>query len=526
MSSRGCSSRASTAITRCSANARARPSVISRRATGSRSATSPAIASTSTIAASPRRSSASSVNSASPTPTAATTRSGQQVKRHFIGLLVDHRAARVRRDVLQLRVVEDCCTGRISTTGACSSARRSRPSTSTPTRRRIAAITRCSTACAHALIDLVLDLELERALRRFPRRPDPRARGVARAACRGRSSSTRITRSRCCRACSSATRPPTSSAASSTARTRIRSSRRSSTTQRRAAVRRRAADRPRRARAAVLGQSRVLPRRHGSAVRLRRLPAHDACRTRPRPSSTRCSACRSTGKTLFFRDFLHHLKHSTDRFVVAPGHPGSRDVRVHAALVPVRVQGDPRPDCAERRTPIAARVKQKYALVKHHDRAGRMTDILEYSNVAFPRDRFTDELIAELEAVDPSQLELDGDHVIVRHLYIERRLTPLNLFLERRRRRQRDARDARLRQRDQGARRDQHLRRRPAVQEFRRHALRPCRVLRLRRDRIPDRLPLPHDPAAAGRLSTRCRTKSGIRSDRTTCFPRNSRRSC
>jgi len=77
-----------------------------------------------------------------------------------------------------------------------------------------------------------------------------------------------------------------------------------------------------------------------------------------------------------------------------------------------------------------ARVKQKYALVKHHDRVGRMTDILEYSDVAFPRERFTRELLDELEAVAPSLVEHDGDHVIVKHLYIERRLTPLNMFLE------------------------------------------------------------------------------------------------
>ena len=77
----------------------------------------------------------------------------------------------------------------------------------------------------------------------------------------------------------------------------------------------------------------------------------------------------------------------------------------------------------------ALRVKQKYALVKHHDRAGRMTDTLEYSDVAIPRARFTDELMAELEASIASQLERDGEHVIIRHVYIERRLTPLNLFV-------------------------------------------------------------------------------------------------
>ncbi len=134
------------------------------------------------------------------------------------------------------------------------------------------------------------------------------------------------------------------------------------------------------------------------------------------------------GKTLFYRDFLHHLKHSTDRLVVAPGIQGLVMSVFTLPSYPyvfkvIRDRISPTKDTD------AARVKQKYALVKHHDRAGRMTDILEYSNVAIPRDRFTDELLAELESAIPLQLERDGDHVIVRHVYIERRLAPLNLFI-------------------------------------------------------------------------------------------------
>jgi isocitrate dehydrogenase kinase/phosphatase len=134
------------------------------------------------------------------------------------------------------------------------------------------------------------------------------------------------------------------------------------------------------------------------------------------------------GKTLFFRDFLHHLKHSTDRLVVAPGIQGLVMCVFTLPSYPyvfkvIRDRISPSKDTD------AARVKQKYALVKHHDRAGRMTDILEYSNVAIPRDRFEDALIAELETEIPSQLEHAGDHVIIRHLYIERRLSPLNLFI-------------------------------------------------------------------------------------------------
>ena len=134
------------------------------------------------------------------------------------------------------------------------------------------------------------------------------------------------------------------------------------------------------------------------------------------------------GKTLFFRDFLHHLKHSTDRLVVAPGIPGLVMAVFTLPSYPY-VFKVIRDRIAPSKETDAARVRQKYALVKHHDRAGRMTDTLEYSNVAIPRERFTAALLAELEREIPSQLDHDGDHVVIRHVYIERRLTPLNLFL-------------------------------------------------------------------------------------------------
>jgi isocitrate dehydrogenase kinase/phosphatase len=134
------------------------------------------------------------------------------------------------------------------------------------------------------------------------------------------------------------------------------------------------------------------------------------------------------GKTLFFRDFLHHLKHSTDRLIVAPGIKGLVMTVFTLPSYPY-VFKVIRDHIAASKDTDRARVKQKYALVKHHDRAGRMTDILEYSDVAFPRDRFTPELLAELEAVAPSQVERTGDFIVVRHVYIERRMTPLNLFL-------------------------------------------------------------------------------------------------
>jgi len=136
------------------------------------------------------------------------------------------------------------------------------------------------------------------------------------------------------------------------------------------------------------------------------------------------------GKTLFYRDFLHHLQHSTDAFVIAPGIRGLVMIVftlpsypyvfkvIRDAISPVKN--------IDRQT-----VKDKYLLVKRHDRVGRMADTLEYTDVAFPRSRFDPELIEELEREVPSLLEQEGDTLIVRHLYIERRMTPLNIYLDR-----------------------------------------------------------------------------------------------
>jgi isocitrate dehydrogenase kinase/phosphatase len=77
-----------------------------------------------------------------------------------------------------------------------------------------------------------------------------------------------------------------------------------------------------------------------------------------------------------------------------------------------------------------ARIKEKYLLVKHHDRVGRMADTLEYSDVAFPLSRFDEELLAELRRFAPSLVDIEGDHIVIRHLYIERRMVPLNIYLD------------------------------------------------------------------------------------------------
>ena len=141
------------------------------------------------------------------------------------------------------------------------------------------------------------------------------------------------------------------------------------------------------------------------------------------------------GKTLFYRDFLQHLRHSSDRFRIAPGIKGMVMLVFDLPSFPYvfKVIKDYYPP---QKDTTREQIQGKYLLVKQHDRVGRMADTLEYSNVAFPRERFEDELIEEIRKFAPSQIEIsdrDGDgqlEVIIRHVYIERRMIPLNIYLQ------------------------------------------------------------------------------------------------
>ena len=76
-----------------------------------------------------------------------------------------------------------------------------------------------------------------------------------------------------------------------------------------------------------------------------------------------------------------------------------------------------------------AEVRDKYNVVKRHDRVGRMADTQEFKNFAFPRHRFSQDLIDELLAVAPSKITLTDDVIAISHLYTERLMTPLNIFI-------------------------------------------------------------------------------------------------
>lgn len=135
------------------------------------------------------------------------------------------------------------------------------------------------------------------------------------------------------------------------------------------------------------------------------------------------------GKNLFYRDFLFHLSHSSDKFRIAPGIKGMVMLVFDLPSYPFvfKVIKDYFPPQKET---TRAMIMSKYQLVKQHDRVGRMADSLEFTNVAFPRNRFDDELIEELRKFSPSVMEEDGNALVLKHLYIERRMVPLNIYIQ------------------------------------------------------------------------------------------------
>jgi len=150
---------------------------------------------------------------------------------------------------------------------------------------------------------------------------------------------------------------------------------------------------------------------------------------KPRSEIYNALGLQKQGKNLFYRDFLAHLRHSSDNFRIAPGIKGMVMLVFDLPSFPFvfKVIKDFYPPQKDTTREL---IKSKYLLVKTHDRVGRMADTLEYSNVAFPRVRFEEELIAELKHFCPSLLEEDGSDLVIRHVYIERRMIPLNIYLQ------------------------------------------------------------------------------------------------
>lgn len=135
------------------------------------------------------------------------------------------------------------------------------------------------------------------------------------------------------------------------------------------------------------------------------------------------------GKTERYRAMAEHLQNSTDQFEFARGDKGMVMEVFTLPSYPL-VFKLIRDRFAYPKDIARQDVIAKYRLVFNHDRAGRLVDAQEFRSLEFDKHRFSDELLQSLLEGCAKTCSVEGDKLIVSHCYIERRLTPLNLYLQ------------------------------------------------------------------------------------------------
>jgi len=134
------------------------------------------------------------------------------------------------------------------------------------------------------------------------------------------------------------------------------------------------------------------------------------------------------GKTILYRELMEHLQRTTDAFRPARGDRGMVMIVFTLSSLDV-VFKVIRDRFAPPKSVTRQEVMQKYALVFRQDRAGRLVDAQEFEHVVVDRARVSPELLDELLREAAESVRVVGDSVEIRHLYAERRVIPLNLFI-------------------------------------------------------------------------------------------------
>jgi len=134
------------------------------------------------------------------------------------------------------------------------------------------------------------------------------------------------------------------------------------------------------------------------------------------------------GKSELYCDLLQHLDSSKEKFEIAKG---ERGMVMEVFTMPdydvvFKVIKDRFPPS---KNTTREEVMAKYYLVFKHDRAGRLVDAQEFEHLQFDRNRFSEDLLEQLQSVAGGSVEVDDDQVVIKHAYVERRVTPLNIYL-------------------------------------------------------------------------------------------------
>lgn len=141
------------------------------------------------------------------------------------------------------------------------------------------------------------------------------------------------------------------------------------------------------------------------------------------------------GKTELYRDLMRHISAaeasglSDEPFIVSRGQRGLVmsvfDLPSYPFVFKIIKDRFPPQKPASRE-----KVRDKYREVLQHDRVGRLVDFQEYEHLKIPRSRFAPALLEELLGECARNVEVCGDDVVIRHVYVERRVMPLDVYLK------------------------------------------------------------------------------------------------
>lgn len=134
------------------------------------------------------------------------------------------------------------------------------------------------------------------------------------------------------------------------------------------------------------------------------------------------------GKTEFYRDLMTQIAAVPEQFVVAPGQPGQVmavfTLPSYEFVFKIIKDVFPPTKHTNRREILA-----RYREVQRHDRVGRLVDFQEFEHLSFPAARFSPELLEQLLRVAGKTVWLRGSEVVIDHVYVGRRVVPLDLFV-------------------------------------------------------------------------------------------------
>ncbi|MFZ1683029.1 MAG: bifunctional isocitrate dehydrogenase kinase/phosphatase [Candidatus Zixiibacteriota bacterium] len=141
------------------------------------------------------------------------------------------------------------------------------------------------------------------------------------------------------------------------------------------------------------------------------------------------------GKTVLYRDLHRYVHVSKEKFQIAPGREGA--VMIAFTLpdydfVLKIIKDQP---CFLRTADVTpkrntrAEVMEQYDFVCHRDRVGRLVDTQEFENLRFKKKRFASNLLREFEMAASEVVTIERDYVVIKHLYIQRKVIPLPMYL-------------------------------------------------------------------------------------------------